>query len=179
MRKKDTNVFQSRTISPDLLKDASKIIKDVSYAHESPNQVLDIYLPKKAKKPYPVIVYFHGGAFRFGDKDDSAVEPMLRGLKKGYSVVSAQYRLSGEALFPAMVYDAKTVIRFVRAMAKTYGFDPEKIAAWGPSSGGWLVSMLGVTAENPAFEDESQGYSGYPSNVECVVDWCGPVSGFV
>jgi acetyl esterase/lipase len=173
------NSFLADTISPSVLSNAEKIIKDVSYSSVSPNDKLDIYLPKNAAKPYPVIIYFHGGAFMFGEKDDSSLEPMLRGLAKGFAVVSVQYRLSGEARFPAMVFDAKTAIRYVHAKADEYGFDEKRIALWGPSSGGWLVSMAALTEGNPAFEDRSLGYPKASDHVAAVIDWCGPVSGFV
>ncbi len=129
--------------------------------------------------PLPVIVHFHGGAFMICSKRDDSVEPMLRGLDRGYAVVSAEYRKSGEARYPAMVYDAKTVIRWVRANAEKYNFDTDRIAVWGPSSGGWLSSYTAVTNDNPAFEDLSMGYGEYSSHVHACVDWCGPCAGFL
>lgn len=151
---------------------------DISYSNASSNCKLDIYIPNVGTKPYPVIVYFHGGAFVIGTRKDDALEPMLRGVGRGYAVISVDYRLSKEARFPAMIYDAKTAIRFVRAKAKEYDLDQNKIAVWGPSSGGWITSMLGATNGDMAFEDLSLGYEESSSDVEAVVDWCGPSSGF-
>ena len=79
---------------------------DVPYAQVSPAQKLDIYLPDKGDGPFPVIVSIHGGAFMICDKGDMQVMPMLEGLKRGYAVVAINYRLSGEAKFPALVQDA-------------------------------------------------------------------------
>jgi acetyl esterase/lipase len=153
---------------------------DIPYSKSSKHCLLDLYLPNERKSLLtPVIVYFHGGAFAFGEKDDDALEPMLRGIDKGYAVISVQYRMSGEARFPAMIYDAKAAIRFVRSIASQYKLDPNKIAVWGPSSGGYLVSMLGVTANNPAFEDKENEYSSYSSEVNLVIDWCGPCENFI
>lgn len=153
---------------------------DISYCEESGSQKLDLYLPEgREGKRLPVIVHFHGGAFMMCTKRDDSVEPMLRGLDRGYAVVSAEYRKSGEARFPAMVYDAKAVIRWVRANAEKYGFDTERIAVWGPSSGGWLSSFVAVTNDNPAFENLDQGNAGYSSHVHACVDWCGPCAGFL
>lgn len=153
---------------------------DIPYAEVSEAQKLDLYLPnEKSDRPYPVIVHFHGGAFMICSKRDDSVEPMLRGLDRGYAVVSAEYRKSGEARYPAMVYDAKAVIRWVRANAETYNLDPERIAVWGPSSGGWLSSYVAVTNDNPAFEDLSLGNAAYSSRVHACVDWCGPCAGFL
>ena len=153
---------------------------DVAYCNQSHSQKMDIYFPNaKSDKPYPVIVYFHGGAFMKGTKRDDALEPMLRATSRGYVVVSVDYRLSGEARFPAMVYDGKTVIRYLRANANELGIDSNKIAVWGPSSGGWLAAFIAVTSFNPAFEDKSMGYGEYSSEVNAVIDWCGPTANFL
>ena len=154
---------------------------DVPYCEASPSQKLDLYMPNERddKKPTPVIVHFHGGAFMMCSKRDDSVEPMLRGLDRGYAVVSAEYRKSGEARYPAMVYDAKAVIRWVRANAEKYHFDTDRIAVWGPSSGGWLSAYTAVTNGNPAFEDLSMGNAEYSSRVHACVDWCGPCAGFL
>jgi acetyl esterase/lipase len=90
---------------------------DIPYAPLSPSQRLDIYLPNEGDGPFPVIVAIHGGAFMGCDKADMQVLPMLEGLKRGYAVVSINYRMSGEAKFPALVQDAKAAVRWVRAMS--------------------------------------------------------------
>lgn len=153
---------------------------DLPYCDETEDQKLDLYLPNERREGLcPVIIHFHGGAFMMCTKRDDSVEPMLRGLERGYAVVSAEYRKSGVARFPAMVYDAKTVVRWVRANAEKYGFDTEHIALWGPSSGGWLSSFTAVTNDNPSFENLEQGNAGYSSHVHACVDWCGPCGGFL
>jgi acetyl esterase/lipase len=72
---------------------------DVPYAKASRAQKLDIYLPDDGNGPFPVIVSIHGGAFKSGDKGDNQLTPMLKGLKRGYAVVSINYRLIPEAIF--------------------------------------------------------------------------------
>lgn len=167
-------------LSQDILDSIEEKYLDIPYADVSESQKLDLYLPnRKSDKPYPVIVHFHGGAFMICSKRDDSVEPMLRGLERGYAVISAEYRKSGEARYPAMVYDAKAVIRWVRANAEKYNLDTEHIAVWGPSSGGWLSAYTAVTNDNPAFEDLSLGNAGFSSHVHACVDWCGPCAGFL
>lgn len=149
---------------------------DVPYAALSPAQKLDIYWPEAGNGPFPVIVSIHGGAFMGGDKSDVQVTPMLEGVKRGYVVVSINYRMSGEAQFPALAQDAKAAVRWVRANAKNLLFDPQKIAAWGGSAGGWQASMLGVSAGISELEDPGLGNSEQPSNVQAVVAWFGPTN---
>ena len=90
---------------------------DVPYADISPAQKLDIYLPDAGDGPFPVAIYIHGGAFMHGDKADSSIHSFLFGLERGYAVASLNYRLSGEAIFPAGVQDVKAAVRFLRAHA--------------------------------------------------------------
>lgn len=166
-------------LSQELLDSIITKYLDIPYCDESPSQVLDIYLPENTTKPYPVIMHYHGGAFMFGTQRDCNLEPILRGLARGYAVVSVQYRMSGEARFPAFVWDCKAAVRWVRANAEQYDLDHKKIAAWGPSAGGYIAAMLGVTADNPVFENPAQGNTEYSSEVQAVIDWCGPCGGFL
>ncbi len=100
--------FKIPLVSKEIIDSIKTKLLDVPYCSNSPSQKMDIYYPNLvSNKPYPVIIHFHGGAFMIGTKGDDALEPMLSGLNRGYVVVSVDYRLSGEARFPAMVYDAK------------------------------------------------------------------------
>ncbi len=147
---------------------------DIAYATVSEAQKLDIYLPEDGEGPFPVILSIHGGAFMEGDKRDRVLEPMLWGLKRGYAVVSINYRLSGEAIWPAQIHDCKAALRWLRANAGNYKLNPEKIAAWGDSAGGHLSSMLGTTGDVAHLEDLSLGHSDQSSRVQAVVNWFGP-----
>ena len=149
---------------------------NIPYASLSPSQKLDVYLPDEGEGPFPVIMAFHGGAFMGCDKADLQVLPMLEGFKRGYAVVSCNYRMSGEAKFPALVQDAKAAVRWVRANARQYSFDPQRIAAWGGSAGGYLSTMLGTSAGIIGLEDLSLGNPDQPCNVQAVVAWYGPTN---
>jgi len=147
---------------------------DIAYDVKSQAQKLDIYIPDDGDGPFPVILSIHGGAFKSGDKDDGQVTPMLEGLKRGYGVVSINYRLSGEAIWPAQIYDVKAAIRWIRANTKKYKLNPDKIAAWGGSAGGHLSSIAGTSGNVMELEDLSQGNADQSSRVQAVVDWFGP-----
>ncbi len=146
---------------------------DVAYAGKSAAQKLDIYLPSEDKGPFPVIVFIHGGAFKMGDKSSFEVNPALEGLKHGYAVVSVNYRLSGEAIFPAQIQDVKAAIRFIRANAGKYHLNSNKIASWGASAGGHLSAMVGTTGDIQEFDDASLGNATQSSQVHAVIDWFG------
>jgi len=149
---------------------------DIPYANLSDSQKLDIYLPDTGTGPFPVIVSIHGGAFMGCDKGDAQVTPMLEGLSKGIAVVSINYRLSGEAHFPALVQDAKAAVRWIRGNAELYGLDVNRIAAWGGSAGGYLSSMLAVSVGAAGLEDKTLGYCEFSSHVQAAVVWFGPTN---
>jgi acetyl esterase/lipase len=152
---------------------------DVPYASQSPTQCLDIYLPDEGEGPFPVITPIHGGAWMMCDKRDLQQVPMLEGLKRNYAVVSINYRLSPEAIFPAQIYDCKAAIRFIRANATKYGFISDRIAVWGGSAGGHLCALLGTSAGVKELEDLGMGNPDASSSVQVVVDWFGPAESFL
>lgn len=159
------------------------IIRDVPYATRSAAQKLDIYMLAKRDKPCPVIMWMHPGGFHEGDKDGSAIAPLAivnmiklvqPMLERGYAAVSINYRLSQEAIFPALMFDVKAAIRWIRANAATYNFNPNKVTAWGSSAGGYLAAMLATTGDVKELEDLSLGNPDQSSRVTAAVDWYGP-----
>ena len=148
---------------------------DIAYADISPSQKLDVYLPETGHPPFPVVIAIHGGSFTAGDKRDFQIVPMLAALERGYAVVAINYRLVGEAHFPAQINDVKAAIRWTRANAARYGFRPDRIAVWGDSAGGNLAALAGMTDANGSLEDKNLGNAHQSSRVTAVVDWYGPI----
>ena len=148
---------------------------NVLYAETSPSQVLDLWIPETGEAPYPLVIFVHGGAFMMGDKSMD-IAHIADVLDAGYAAAGVNYRLSGEALFPAAVQDVKAAVRFLRANADEYGLDPESFAAWGASAGGNLVSMIGTTGDQQTIlDDPSLGNPDVSSAVKAVVAWFPPV----
>lgn len=147
---------------------------DMAYASRSPAQKLDIYLPPQGEGPYPVILDIHGGEFAHGDKRDMKVLNALKGLDRGFAVVGVNYRLSGEAIFPAALQDIKAAIRWLRVNASAFQLDAARIGAFGGSSGENLAAMVCLTASVAEFDDPRLGNVEYPCNVQAAVDWFGP-----
>jgi acetyl esterase/lipase len=133
---------------------------------------MDLFLPKSGNGPAPVVVYIHGGSWVGGDK----FEVGLAGnelAKKGYVVASINYRLGPKHKWPAQIQDAKCAVRYLRASARQYNLDPNRIAAWGSSAGGHLAALLGLTDASAGFDNSGQ-YLDQSSRVQAVVDMFGP-----
>jgi acetyl esterase/lipase len=159
------------------LPETVKVVRDINYAGTSnPAQTLDVLLPKKpaSDKPLPVVVNIHGGAFRMGDKGMGVNEIAGLVASGDYAGVTINYRLSGEAIWPAQIHDCKAAIRWVRANAAKYDFDPERIGVIGGSAGGHLVAMLGTGGGVDALEGSVGPHKDAGSKVRCVVDQFGP-----
>jgi len=141
----------------------------VSNGHE--RQKLDLYLPEKAEGPLPLIIWIHGGGWQSGSKENCL--PLRSGfVLKGYAVASINYRLSGDAPFPAQIEDTKSAIRWLRAHAKEYRLDPDHIGVWGSSAGGHLVALAGTSGGEKSFDvGEILEVS---SRVQAVCDFYGP-----
>ena len=120
------------------------------------------------------MVWIHGGGFSGGSKSLDASSAARRLVDRGFAVASLEYRLSGEAKFPAAVLDLKAAVRHLRANAALYRVSPARIGAWGSSAGGHLAAFLGVTGGVAEFEDASLGNAAQSSRIQAVVDWFGP-----
>ena len=154
-----------------------KVFENVTYANKTATQHLDIYMPKGVSKP-PLIVWTHGGGFVIGDDDfmkfDESAKLLELFIKNGIAVASVNYRLAQEALFPAAGVDTKSAIRFLRANASKYGYDPKKFATGGDSAGSYLALMAAITADQPSpFDDPTDPNRGVSAKVSAVIDLYG------
>jgi len=154
---------------------------DIIYAqplHYRPLR-LDLYRPA-ANQPLPLIVYVHGGAWVRGTKrsggpieDFPAVLAQL--AQRGFVVASIEYRLDGEAKFPAAIQDVKAAIRFLRSRATEYGIDASRAGIFGGSAGGQLAALAGTSCGVKAFDPPATGdATGSPSDcVQAAAAWYG------
>jgi acetyl esterase/lipase len=148
------------------------VLKDLAYVeagHE--RQKLDLYLPPTGSR-WPLVVSIHGGAFRMGSKDGEAAATAGALVARGFAVAAINYRLSQHAIFPAQIEDCKAAVRWLRANASRYGYDPERVASFGGSAGGHLAAMLGTAGDVKAFDVGPD--PGVSSRVQAVVDFFGP-----
>lgn len=150
-------------------------VLDVAYDTVSPAQKLDLYFPETGDGPFPLVLHIHGGGFGMGDKRDDHMDTYLKLLDYGLAVGSIEYRLSGEAIFPAAVLDCRQAVRFVRRHAADYSIDPERIGVLGGSAGGNLAAMLGMNIPDGAFPGEEGKTFDGSCAVRFAVDQFGPI----
>ncbi len=151
-----------------------KVLRDLEYAQvDGATLRLDLYLPEISETRPPLLVWIHGGGWTKGSK--SALNPVFRRLTaQGYAVASIDYRLDGLASHPRQIHDCKGAIRWLRASADTYGYDPARIGVGGGSAGGHLVLLLGLSGGVDELEGDVGGNLDQSSRVQAVVDLYGP-----
>ncbi len=127
---------------------------------------LDLHVPLGAG-PVPLVVYVHGGAFRLGHRRVlpailREIDPFRALPALGIGVATVDYRLSGEATWPACVEDVAAAVAWLRRRGDEVGVDPERVAIWGESAGAYLAVKAGLG-----------GFGCAP--VRAVVSWYAPV----
>ena len=144
--------------------------RDVVYTAVGQRELrLDVFTPEVSKSDL-LLVYVHGGAWRAGSKDNV---PVMDLVARGYALVSVDYRLSGEARFPANVHDIKAAIRFLRANHGDFGIQADKIVILGSSAGGHLAALVGVTNDHEELEGNVGEHLDLSSAVQGIVSFYG------
>jgi acetyl esterase/lipase len=138
--------------------------------------LLDLHTPRGV--PAPVVLFLHGGGWRLGTRSvfcptwrDWHPDPFHRLVAAGFAVASVDYRLSGEAVFPAQLHDVIAAARWLHTRADELGVDAGRMLAWGESAGGHLAALLGLTAGRA---DLVLGGDDPVPALAGVVDWYGP-----
>ncbi len=136
--------------------------------------VLDLYLPKEHEEPLPLVVFIHGGGWEHGSHRDYRPAAMAF-AGRGFATATVEYRLAGEAMFPAAIYDVKAAIRWLRAHAKKYHLDPKRFGITGGSAGGNIAVLTAVTFGDSRFEGPAN-HLDQSSEIQCVVSMYGAMS---
>jgi acetyl esterase/lipase len=136
---------------------------------------LDLYRPPASVARRAATIHVHGGGFTGGSKDtlNERIRPFAA---NGYLAIAMQYRLLGQAPFPAMLEDVKTAIRWTRANAARLDIDPNRIAIVGYSAGGFLALTANGTQNRPEFEGAG-GHAGAGTQVAACVAYYPVVDG--
>ncbi|MCP5109332.1 MAG: alpha/beta hydrolase [bacterium] len=113
---------------------------NVAYGQHERN-ILDLWLAQ-ADTPRPLVIYYHGGGFRGGDKRSLNRDLLGRLIESGISVAAANYRLTDVAPYPAQMHDSARALQFLRLHAKRYNINPERVGAVGGSAGSGILQWL-------------------------------------
>ncbi|MGR5266967.1 alpha/beta hydrolase fold domain-containing protein [Vibrio astriarenae] len=163
-----------RVIQADFSRPYCKIEK-VQYAYKSGISLyLRMIIPSQCTvqaRKLPLILYVPGSAWLKQDLDSKLVQ-LGQFSERGFVVAIVEYRPSTIAAFPAQVKDAKTAYRYLVAHAEKYRIDTDKIVIWGDSSGGHTASMVGLTFDEQALDDECPVEQ--PLSVKAVINYYGP-----
>ena len=122
-------------------------------------RLADLYIPDSFERPLPTIIWLHPGGWVAGDRKTGP--DLARFIaERGFAIISVDYRLSREQVFPAALDDVKMAVRWAREVAPQYGLAPDRIGLWGASAGGHLAALAALS------EPELQ--------IRAVVDCYGP-----
>lgn len=134
--------------------------------------LLNLARPNFQREAAPAVVIIHGGGWRSGNR---AVHNELAWsfAQRGYVAVTISYRLAPDHVFPAQIEDAKCAVRYLRAHAKQYKLDPDRIGAVGLSAGAHLSIMLAAMDKDDGLEGDG-GWLHMPSKVQAAVSFVGP-----
>jgi acetyl esterase/lipase len=156
--------------TPTVAHDAVETQRGVAYGvADGEELLLDVYLPPSREAPRPAVILLHGGGWSSGSRSDMVVAGKEL-ARAGYVAFGIDYRLldtvTPQNLWPTQLDDTQRAVRWVRAHAEDYDVDPERIAAYGWSSGGHLAAMLGVRDTR---DNTDPALATYSSRVNCVV----------
>jgi acetyl esterase/lipase len=133
---------------------------------DGPRRQLDIYRPAAAGR-YPVVVFFYGGSWRNGRRQDYwfVAEPLAR---RGFVVVVPDYRLYPEVRFPDFLRDCAASVAWTQHHAEDLGGDGSGIRLMGHSAGAYNAAMVAL---DPALLAEA---GGTHKNLACMAGLAGP-----
>ena len=160
----------SNETEPETIQSTSKTItvtKDIPYRDgNNESWKLDLAMPANfGPEIRPALVIVHGGGQAAGSKSVDVYQKMMVDYaQKGYVAINVEYRLTGEAPFPACIEDVKCVVRWLRAHADEYGVDPDRMGAYGHSAGAHLALMLAMVPDSAGLEGDG-GWNEYSSRV--------------
>lgn len=166
---------------PRLAETEITLLREIPYREGASKQwTLDLAMPKeRGEKPRPAIVVIHGGGWLEGDKSSFSTTTnrtpgnIIDFARLGFVAVTINYRLSGEAPFPAALDDCRCAVRWLRANAEKYHIDPAGIGAYGNSAGGHLALLLAMMP--PTIGGDGAPYAEQSSRVQAAASDSGPL----
>jgi acetyl esterase/lipase len=131
---------------------------------------LDVYRRNDTPAGAPVLLQIHGGGWMIGNKEQQGLPLMYQLASHGWVCVAINYRLSPKATWPDHLIDCKLAVKWAREHIAEYGGDPDYIVVTGGSAGGHLTAMVGLSANDPAFQP---GFESVDTSVRAMVPFYG------
>jgi acetyl esterase/lipase len=148
-----------------------QVVPNVTYLVASNYEAkLDVYRRRDASGPQPTLIFFHGGGWIQGSKEQSLMS-LIPWFEMGWDVVNVEYRLGRVALAPAAVEDGLCALRFVATRAKDYDIDPSRLVVSGESAGGHLALTTGMIPESAGLDRQCPGVP--LPKAAAIIDWYG------
>jgi acetyl esterase/lipase len=135
---------------------------------------LRVFKPTGTVRHATAVLHLHGGAWRVGTPAMLDSRSTLLAAR-GYTVIQVQYRLLGQAAWPAPITDLRSALRWVAGHADDLGVRPDAIVLWGHSAGAHIALTTAATLTDPTL-DHPDDDRAVPLPVGAVVDCYGPVS---
>jgi acetyl esterase/lipase len=147
---------------------AQTVQADIPYALDGAGEPLrlDLHMPEGSEPP--LLVWIHGGAWENGDKSAMPLAPII---ERGFAVASLDFSPASKARFPGQVHEIKAAIRFLRAQAKRFGYDADRIGIAGASSGAHLAAVVGTSNGHAELEGSLGDHRGVSSEVQAIVSY--------
>lgn len=156
----------ARLLNAVVSKDGYRLEQAIAYGQEE-RQKLDVYIPDQIQDPPKTVVFFYGGRWEFGSRNDYLFVGQALAAK-GIITVVADYRLYPKVMYPAFLEDAAKSVSWARDTIATYGGDPDQLYLMGHSAGAYIATMLALDEQ---FLD-AEGMS--PTDLAGVIGLAGP-----
>ena len=138
-------------------------VTNLEYCHK---EKLDLFVPQSSR-PVPLVVYIHGGGWRYGSKVGGTLDMFTPLLEDGIAVASINYRLADSKKFPAAAQDILCAVRYLKSQANVYNINPDQIGLAGISAGAHLAALSANGASEKTFA--AKEYEAFSSDVQAVV----------
>ena len=133
------------------------LLENIAYLDDNdPMHLMDIAYPENNTAVLPVIVHIHGGGWVYGHKDTYYKYYAMELSKRGYAVLTINYRLAFKDPFPSMIIDIFSVFKWIELNHKAFQLDPNNVFLVGDSAGAHLSALSALL-----FQDD-QLRSHYP-----------------
>lgn len=164
---------QSKNRPPTRIPESITPHLDIPYAtHNDRKLLMDLFVPENARNA-PAVLVVHGGGWLKGDKTKFRALA-LRLAQEGFVSAAVEYRLGGEARFPAGIQDCLSAVQFLRSHAEEYRLNPDRIGAVGGSAGGHLVGLMAAAYDNPRLISGT-AYPEQSARISVAVVMAGPM----